>query len=159
MNKKFIVFLVLFVVISVLNIEKIIFQKQYIWQSSDLPKSIDFSIPFITSKIDIDLNSEQNNCHQYIDNQKIFFDTIYNNKKITLKELNTLEYGSIITLNVDKTTNTLVDCNFSVLITDPYGNMDKELLLIILPTLIVFYLVFKMGWLFVVKKIKALKYR
>jgi len=158
-NKKFIVFLVLFVVISVLNIEKIIFQKQYIWQSSDLPKSIDFSIPFITSKIDIDLNSEQNNCHQYIDNQKIFFDTIYNNKKITLKELNTLEYGSIITLNVDKTTNTLVDCNFSVLITDPYGNMDKELLLIILPTLIVFYLVFKMGWLFVVKKIKALKYR
>jgi len=151
--------LVLFVVISVLNIEKIIFQKKYIWQSSDLPKSIDFSIPFITSKIDINLNSEQNNCHQYIDDQKIFFDTIYNNKKITLKELNTLEYGSIITLNVDKTTNTLVDCNFSVFITDPYGNMDKELLLIILPTLIVFYWLFKMGWLFVVKKIKTLKYR
>jgi ABC-type uncharacterized transport system involved in gliding motility auxiliary subunit len=151
-NRKtiFILFLLfLFIIFSLLNTKKIIFKEEYSWKSSNLPENIDLSIPFMKKKIYIDLISKNEICQQYIQNNEIFFNILNNNKKISLIEMNSMGYGTLVKLNFDKKKNLSIDCNISVIITDPYGNMDKGLLFIIFPILIIFYFLFKFTWKYI----------
>jgi hypothetical protein len=152
-NRKtiFILFILfLFVTFSLLNTKRIIFKEEYSWRISNLPENIDLNIPFMKKKIYIDLIAENDICQQYIDNKEIFFNILNKNKKISLKEMNSLRHDTCIQLNFDKKKDVSIDCNISVVITDPYGNMSKGLLFIIFPILIIFYFLFKFIWKIVV---------
>ena len=149
MNKKIIAILFLSVTFSLLNTKKIIFKEIYSLKSSNLTENINLSIPFMKKKIYIDLIAEKDICQQYIKKKDIFFNILNNNKKISLTEMNALEYGTLVKLNFYKKKNVLTNCNISVVITDPYGNMNKGLLFIIFPSLIILYFLFKLIWKYI----------
>ena len=155
MNKKTVAILfILFlsVTYSLLNTKKIIFKERYSLRSSNLAENINLSIPFMKKKIYIDLIAEKHICQQYIKNKDIFFNILSNNNKISLAEMNALKYGTLVKLNFYKKKNVLTNCNISVVITDPYGNMNKGLIFIIFPSLIILYFLFKLIWKYVASK-------
>ena len=157
MNRKTMVvpFLLFAFVIFFLSInDTMILNKKYLLTSSNLPKKIELLIPFMKRKIRIDMVSKNNLCQKSIHDKKIFLNILYANKKISLAEMNALGYGTFVKLVFDKKKNISINCDISIAISDPYGNMNKELLFIVFPILVILYLLFKTGWLYVAKKIK-----
>jgi len=140
---KIIAVLLVPIIVSIIYIDQIILNKQYVFKNSDLPKNIALNIPLMKKKIYIDINTKNNNCQKNINN---ILNILYENKKISLLEMNKLTYGSSVVLHFDNIENASNDCTIIVQITDPYGNLDKELIFIVLPVFIILYMIFKYLW-------------
>lgn len=136
---------------------KILIRHIYHVVSHELDKNISYVIPVLRSKIRIDIVAKDDICADYIKNKRINILLQYENNPINLMDLNNLERGNKVLIEIKKSENILNDCRMNLEIIDPYGNAAKFFFLILIPTLIIFYILFKISWLLLAAKIRNRK--
>ena len=142
-------FLLIIISFGFINKDNLLFYKFYTYNTLSTSKSIYFSVPKIKNKIHIDIYSSNKLCHKYIKLKKINGALYCNSKIIKLAKLNNSKNIESCSYKISFDNN-LENCNFNLMIDDPYGNLLKMLLFLIFPMLIIFYLLFKIVWLFIV---------
>ncbi len=131
----------LFIILCGIIFEDILLISQtQIVSTTSLPKKIDYNIPLIKQKIHIDISAKDRVCKEYINKNNIIMRIAQNGISINSFELNKLKYNETINIEI-LASKKLAPCNLFLEIIDPYGNMWKTLLTIILPFLLVLYLI------------------
>jgi len=119
-----------------------------------LPKKLEFTLPYFYQKVHIDIDSNNSTCLKYIKNDYIKQKILYKNKEINIHQLNRIKNNRKIIIEIFTNTYIPNNCIFEIEIVDPYGNMFKELFFIVIPILIIFFLLFKMIFIFIYNKLK-----
>jgi len=157
--KKYIItisILLLVILVGKISEDTFLIKEKFILNVSILPKKINYKIPFLKQKIHIDISTTDLICKKYIEQGYIETRILENNIPINIFEMNKLSYGKTINIEIF-TKKTLDSCQISLEVVDPYGNMGKTLISIILPAVLIFYLIFKLFWILVSRKFKSIR--
>ena len=137
--------LLLVILLGIINEDKFLIREKIILNTNTLPKKINYKIPLLKQKIHIDILTTDKICEDYIKRKYIEIEILHNGKTINIDEINELSLNEIININIlSKSASN--NCKIILYITDPYGNMWKTLITIILPIILIFYIILKLSW-------------
>ena len=137
--------------------KNLLIEENYSFRIEELPKKIEYKIPLLKIKLHTSISTTNLECKQSIENNYIEMKLLKNKVPISIFEFNQLNYNTITTIEIFTNKRIKHNCYMNLRIIDSYGNMDKTLITIIVPFVLILYFLFKMSWMFIVDRVKTNK--